>query len=234
MEFAQNGSLADILKRVRRGEGPSFWNPTGIGIIISGIVLGMRYMHERGFIHQDLKPSNILLSDKARVLISDFGASRPESPDVTPIPGGTARYAAPEMFHDDVEWTSKVDVYSFGLILYEILAGSAVFGEKLSPNDIIRHHQSGYIPDIDNKVLPSMKSLIQCCLQSDPVARPSFNDILTTYERCRFDLVLGTDGESVYEYVDGVRDWELSHPPHQLILDSDSSNPSSISLRDVV
>jgi serine/threonine protein kinase len=234
MEFAPNGSLADILKRVRRGEGLSFWNSTGIGIIISGIVLGMRYMHARGFIHQDLKPSNILLSDKERVLISDFGSSRPESPDVTPTAAVTPRYAAPELFHDDVKWTSKVDVYSFGLILYEVLIGSPVFPEDQSPFEIIRLHRSGYMPDIDDKVLPSMKSLIQTCLQSDPSARPSFDDILKTFEQSQFDFVQGADIERVYGYVDGVRDWELSHPPHQLILDPGSSGHSSMSLRNVV
>jgi serine/threonine protein kinase len=55
----------------------------------------MRFMHSRGFIHQDLKLSNILLNDKGRGLIGDFGVSRQIQADVTPIAAGTIQYAAP-------------------------------------------------------------------------------------------------------------------------------------------
>jgi serine/threonine protein kinase len=51
LEWAQNGSLARVLKLVGSGQCQSFWNPTGTSILIMGIVLGMRFTHSRGFIH---------------------------------------------------------------------------------------------------------------------------------------------------------------------------------------
>jgi hypothetical protein len=148
MEWASNGSLTRVMKLARGPQCPLFWNPTGIAIIIWGIVLGMRFMHSRGFIHQDLKPSNILLNDKWRVLLADFGSSRNKSTDVTPTVAGTVQYAAPEMFEEDATLTRKVDVYSFGLILYELLVGCPVFADDEPPFAIIRQKRTGYTPPI--------------------------------------------------------------------------------------
>jgi serine/threonine protein kinase len=224
MEWAQNGSLAHVLKLVKNRQRPSFWTPTGIGIIISGIVLGMRYVHSRGFIHQDLKPSNILLNDKGQVLIGDFGIGRDEYVDVTPTGGGTVAYAAPEMFQEDVEWTQTVDVYSFGLILYEILVGSPVFPEDDAPNDIIRKKRATILPTIGSTVLPSMRDLIQACWQSDSANRPSFDDILNLFEAIEFEIVADAHRETVADYVKGVTDWELDHPLVPLIVNSGSAS----------
>jgi serine/threonine-protein kinase len=122
MEWASNGSLSRAYRIIKTSQCPFFLKPTGLSIIICGIVLGMRFMHSRGFIHQDLKPSNILINDKGRVVIGDFGSSRNVNADITPVGAGTLQYAAPEL-GEEVDWTSRVDVYSFGLILYELLVG---------------------------------------------------------------------------------------------------------------
>jgi serine/threonine protein kinase len=207
-EYATNGSLDRVLNLVRHGKTPSFWTPTGIGIIICGIVLGMRFMHSHGFIHQDLKPSNILLNADGRALIGDFGTSRCETVDHTPTPEtGTLRYAAPELFEEDGR-TEKVDVFSFGLILYEILVGRAVFADDLRPMEIIRLHRKGERPIIPDKVTPAMKTLIERCWSPDPENRPSFKDILDSIDSNDFRIVLEGDEKIVRMYVRGVRDWE--------------------------
>jgi abelson tyrosine-protein kinase 1/abelson tyrosine-protein kinase 2 len=82
-EIAENGSLKDILEKVRCETRFPFWNPTGKAILICGIALGMRFVHSKGIIHGDLKPSNILLNDRGEPLMSDFGSSRFESNDYT-------------------------------------------------------------------------------------------------------------------------------------------------------
>jgi serine/threonine protein kinase len=97
------------------------------GIIICGLVLGMRFVHSQGIMHRDLKPSNILINDLGQTLIGDFGSSRYEWDDATLTGGaGTVNYAAPEQFRDEGT-TNKVDIFSFASILYEIYVGSAVF-----------------------------------------------------------------------------------------------------------
>jgi serine/threonine protein kinase len=111
MEYAENGSLASVLKMVRSNSIPPFWNPTGIGIIICGIVLGMRFVHSRGFVHRDLKPSNVLINERGEALIADFGATRSEYDDCTwTSEAGTVQYAAPEMYREEV-CTNKADVF---------------------------------------------------------------------------------------------------------------------------
>jgi serine/threonine protein kinase len=210
MEWAQHGSLAHVLGLVRTGQCPSFWNPTGIAIIISGIVLGMRFVHSRGFIHQDLNPSNILVNGYGRALIADFGSSESESLDITPHASGEVQYAAPE-FYIGRDWGQKIDVYSFGLILYELLVGSPVFREDELRDDIIEKKRSGFMPVMGFRIPPSISNLIQACLQLDPILRPSFDDILIFCQHINFGIVPGADSRTVFEYALGVTDWESCH-----------------------
>jgi hypothetical protein len=210
MEWAQNGSLEVFLERVRRGEVPSLWNPTGIAIIIIGIVFGMRFMHSRGFIHQDLNPSNILLNAQGRALIADFGSSRSESVDITPTSSANDHYTAPEIHLED-DWGRKVDVYSFGLILYELLVGAPVFRQGEPPDDILEKKCLGFVPHMESRISPSMRNLIQACLRFDPESRPSFDDIFTTCTGSFFRIVSGADNRVVLNYVSALTEWELSH-----------------------
>jgi hypothetical protein len=208
MEYASNGSLDRIFNLVRQGAKPSFWTPTGIGIIICGIVLGMRFMHAHDYIHQDLKPSNILLDGNGRTLIADFGTSRCKAVDHTPTHDtGTPHYAAPELFEEDSR-TEKVDVFSFGLIVFEILVGYAVFAKGLMPAEIIRSHKKGERPIIPNTVEPVMKTLIERCWSPNPSNRPSFNDILQSIDSNDFRIIPEADSTTIGLYVRGVRDWE--------------------------
>jgi serine/threonine protein kinase len=126
MEYCGNGSLQTVLRHVNTKGSPNFWNPTGIGIIICGAVFGMRFVRSKGFIHQDLKPSTILIDSFGHALIGDFGTRRLETHDATlAIETGTLYYTAPKMFKEG-EYTNQADVFSFGLVLSEILVGSAV------------------------------------------------------------------------------------------------------------
>jgi serine/threonine protein kinase len=153
-----------------------------------------------------------LLNDNGHVLIGDFGLGRDEYVDVTPICGGTVGYAAPEMFEERSNLTQRVDVYSFGLILYEILEGSPVFGEADTPFDIIRKKRAGEFPLIGSRVFPSMSDLIQGSWQTTSDNRPSFADILSILESNDFKIVRDADYQTVGEYVKGISDWELGHP----------------------
>jgi serine/threonine protein kinase len=208
MEYASNGSLDRIFNLVRQGAKPHFWTPTGIGIIICGIVLGMRFMHAHDYIHQDLKPANILIDVNGRTLLADFGTSRCKAVDHTPTHDtGTPHYAAPELFEEDSR-TEKVDVFSFGLILFEILVGYAVFAKSLMPAEIIRSHKKGERPIVPGTLDPVMKTLIEQCWSPNPTNRPSFNDILESIESNGFRIIREADATTVRLYVRGVRDWE--------------------------
>jgi serine/threonine protein kinase len=105
--------------------------------MIVGIILGMRYLHSQSIIHRDLKPENILLDRLSRIRIGDFGLAREDSYFFSKPGAGTPLYMAPEIILLGQPPTTKVDVFAFGLILYEILVGRAVFPKSLPPAEII-------------------------------------------------------------------------------------------------
>jgi serine/threonine protein kinase len=117
-EFAAGGSLREALPTL---------DGTGKAIVIVGIVIGMKFIHSRGVIHRDLRPANILLDERGHPKIGDLGSSRFCDLRMTMTSGvGTRLYTAPEMY-GDADYTAAVDVYSFALIVYEVLVGKSVF-----------------------------------------------------------------------------------------------------------
>jgi TPR repeat protein len=215
-EYAENGSLASVLKRIQSGFGPSFWTPTGIGIIICGIVLGMRYVHANKYIHRDLKPANIMINGKGQALIGDFGTSCLASEDSQEIGGGgSVHYAAPEMYQDEIAYTTKVDIFSFGLVLFEILFGSAVFAKSPEAARVILRVRAGDMPPIPDRCGEPMQNLIRRCWSMNPEARPSFNEILDEFRDSNFSLFPGADSEELAGYVYDIEMWETVNSQRQ-------------------
>jgi serine/threonine protein kinase len=208
-DYAERGSLATGLKRRRARTDNGFWTTTKSGIAICDMVLGMKYVHSRGIIHRDMKPSNIFVRDDGRALIGDFGSSRFQDDDGT-LTGvcGTVHYAAPELFDADAELTPKVDVWGFGLTLYEIVSGFAVFPISLSPFDVIRKMRRGYRPVIPVECGGYMEGLIRRCWSDDPSSRPSFSEILAEFRDRQFAILPGIACEEIRRAVDDVLRWE--------------------------
>jgi serine/threonine protein kinase len=212
MEYAENKSLKEALHDVNLGRSPTFWNATGIGIIISGLVLGMRFVHSRGIIHRDLKPSNVLLGREGRVLIADFGTSHNEYEDRTPVGAGTVYYAAPEMVEEDGDCTVKCDVFTFGLILYEILAHKPVFEPNADPPlSVLRRLRAGDFAPIPDEWGTLFVNLIRSCWQKDPAKRPSFNDIFDDLQAAQFAIVPGGNANDIRHYCQSVLTWEMQN-----------------------
>jgi hypothetical protein len=207
LEFVPNGSLFDHLpSNTRASELSLLRGDTRIAIIIVGIVLAMRYLHFRGFIHRDLKPTNILLDWDWVVRIADFShameidqsADHRDSRDV--LVSIDAYYSAPEAC-DDVA-TPKCDVFSFGLILYEILTGTAAFSKDLTPWKVLQHyHNEKARPAIPDTIIPNMRRLIDVCWDEDPDVRPSFDSIFTTLEEMDFRITPRVNTRRVREFV---------------------------------
>jgi serine/threonine protein kinase len=203
-ELAENGSLEDLLTR-----SASTLNPTRVGIIICDIVLGMKYVHSRHIIHRDLKPSNILLNGTWRALIGDFGSSRFELDRATlTTESGTVRYAAPGQFEESACCTTKVDVFSFGLILYELLLNRPVFPVSIHPFSVIRAHRDGSRPSIPSSISTFMQELIRRYWSVNPDSRPSFQEILNGFRSIDFDICPNADRAVIRCAVDAVKTWE--------------------------
>jgi serine/threonine protein kinase len=208
-EYAENGSLESVLKGVNERRIPTFWNPTGIGIIICGIVLGMIFVHSSGFIHRDLKPGNILLNKHGEAMIADFGTTRSDQNDYTSRPEtGSVHYAAPEQFQDEFEYTKKVDVFAFGSIVYEILVSCAVFPSSMEPFPVMRPLLKGEMPTIPDKCRSFMKNLISRCWSKAPEKRPSFDEILNEFQAANLAIIPGADPKPIHNFLTGVLAWE--------------------------
>jgi serine/threonine protein kinase len=208
-EYAPSGSLKRLLADVKNGLARSFWNPTGIGILICGIVLGMRYIHLSGVIHRDLKPGNILLNEKGHPLIADFGASRLMCDDTTATAGyGTVYYSAPELIEEGVTTTMKSDVFAFGLLLYEIIVGSPVFSDSDGIFGVIRRLRAKDLPPIPLKCGLLINDVICRCWSMNPDDRPSFSDILARFEAHDFSLLPNANADALRDYCGAIREWE--------------------------
>jgi serine/threonine protein kinase len=130
MEYADGGTLADLLGAEGR---LSLEKALDIGI---EVCTALEYVHRRDLVHGDIKPSNILFfhtDDRIDTKIADFGLSQSVRGGGHPREGrvgafsGTWEYAAPELFQDDQTIDRRADLYSLGVVLYEMLAGEPPF-----------------------------------------------------------------------------------------------------------
>jgi TPR repeat protein len=205
MKYMESGSLADVLERVKRGKPPSFWTPTGIAIIVTGIVCGLEFIHSKGFVHRDLKPANFLVDEDGRCYVGDLGSSRLLE-GVTHLSDdkSTIAYAAPELY--DREYNSKVDVFSFGLILYEVVVGRAVYaGQGHSEHRVMYMAVNNIRAELPPDMSSDVKSLITRCWSGDRDCRPSFSDVLIELERIEFKILADVDSAAVKRFVSDVR-----------------------------
>lgn len=168
MEYVDGEDLASLLRRVGRLTG------TRAVDIARQLCAGLAAAHIHGVLHRDLKPANVMIDHKGRVRITDFGlavlaghVARAE------IRAGTPRYMAPEQLAG-VAVTEKSDLYSLGLVLYEMFTGRPAFDAD-NVLEYLRLHQSAeptppsaIVPEID----PGVEAVILACLRKDPAQRP--------------------------------------------------------------
>jgi serine/threonine protein kinase len=168
----------------------------------------MRYVHSRHIIHLDLKPSNILVNSSGYPWIADFGSSRLVSDRGWSEEMPTVYYAAPEMYRQNEQHTLKCDVFSFGLILYEMLVGKPVFPRSEHLFTVMRRLRDEDFPAIPAESGRVMGDLIGKCWQKEPKDRPSFHEIFTMFESCNFDILPGADPVQLGNFCAVVVRWE--------------------------
>jgi serine/threonine-protein kinase len=169
MEFVDGEDLGSLLRRIGR-------LPTDKGIEIARQVsAGLAAAHDAGILHRDLKPSNIMIDGRGRARITDFGlAAISGAVPGEEIRSGTPAYMAPEQIAGKGV-SQRSDLYSLGLVLYELFTGRAPF-KASSSADLLRRQTtsspvspSSVIEGID----PVVERIILRCLEADPARRPS-------------------------------------------------------------
>src|SRR5215470_2850882 len=169
MEFVDGEDLASLIRRIGR-------LPQDKSIEVARqICAGLAAAHDKGVIHRDLKPANIMLDGQGKVRINDFGlAGIAATIQGAEVRAGTPAYMAPEQLASS-EVTIKSDIYSLGLVLYEILTGKRAF-EAQTLQELIRVRNeveitkpSSLVRDLD----PLVERIILRCLDKDPAQRPA-------------------------------------------------------------
>jgi serine/threonine protein kinase len=190
--FHEGGSLEAVLTRVRRNDPPPFWTTEGKVRVFGGLLSGLLYLHSRGIVHGDLKPSDVIIDSDGSPLLCDFLTAQLEASKFTRASQvGGPSYSAPEVSGsgDAVNRTLKADVFSFGVILYEILFGTPVFPSTLGTATIWRKAldpKPGARPVIPASAHPALRSCIQRCWVPDPQRRPKLEDLWTLLRDANF------------------------------------------------
>ncbi|XP_073308267.1 serine/threonine-protein kinase 12-like isoform X2 [Primulina huaijiensis] len=185
-EYLSKGDLCEYLKR--KG---SIKPATSLRFAMD-IARGMNYLHEfkpEAIIHCDLEPSNILRDDSGHLKVADFGVSKllkvaNRVKEVTPLTcQDTCRYVAPEVFRNE-EYDTKVDVFSFALILQEMIEGCPPFSSK-QDHEVAESHAANDRPPFKASLklyAHGLKELIEECWSENPANRPTFKQIIPRLE----------------------------------------------------
>ena len=169
MEFIDGEDLGALLKKVGRLPGDKAVE------LARQMCAGLAAAHEAGVLHRDLKPANIMIDGRGRARITDFGlAVVSEELRSEDVQAGTPAYMAPEQLSRQ-EATRRSDIYSLGLVLYELFTGKRVFEAKTIHELLALHDRStpatpsSHVKEID----PLAERVILRCLEKDPKARPA-------------------------------------------------------------
>lgn len=191
-DYEVNGSLADLMQLISNGENIEKWDSTHKMITIFGIAAALMYIHGCRIIYRNLKSTNVLFNSEYEPKLADFNFSRPphfnmdsltldstlitipydEDTEKTPL------HAAPEIL-DNLPFNNKVDVYSYGVLLYELFVNKEPdFG--MDDQEAIRSSITiGHRPPIPaDLVPPSYQKLISECWDNKSSNRPSFKSIV--------------------------------------------------------
>ncbi|KAL6077604.1 protein kinase [Balamuthia mandrillaris] len=176
-ELMPRGSVSDLLKS--KDVNLTFKNKMKLA---KDAALGMNALHNKKppILHLDLKSANILVDENWEGKVADFGLSKINLTGTNRGLLGSPVYMSPEMLLN-LEYDEKTDIYSFGMVLYEMLSGEEPFKGQFSDmteliNGVVKQNQRPELPPCPRR----LAKLIQSCWDTVPSKRPSFEDMLTS------------------------------------------------------
>ena len=189
MEYCENRTLYDLIHTESlNNQREEYWR------LFRQILEALSYIHSQGIIHRDLKPMNIFIDESRNIKIGDFGlaknvqkpqeslgrdsfASAGSSGDLTSAIG-TALYVASEIITSHGNYNEKVDMYSLGVIFFEMIYPFDTGMERVNVLKKLRSVDVEFPSDFDEKKLPTEKKIIRLLLDHDPTKRPSASALL--------------------------------------------------------
>ena len=166
MEYIDGEDLASLLRRIGR-------LPDDKALEIARkLCAGLAAAHEKGILHRDLKPGNVMLDARGQVLLTDFGLSG-IAEELGDVRSGTPAYMSPEQLSGK-EVTVRSDIYALGLLLYEVFTGKRPF-EGNSLAELMAAQQANTpisLTSVARDLDPAVERIIARCLDPDPSRRP--------------------------------------------------------------
>lgn len=206
MPLMSGGSLATRLKELKKA-GTNALPALEAAELVRDIALGVHHAHQRGLIHRDLKPGNILLDAEGQPHVADFGLARRTDVSTTDSAGvaGTVAYMAPEQATGGKHLTTAVDIHALGVILFELLTGGVPYGggelgsilRKLTDPTVQAPPVRQFRPDVSR----DLEAVCLKCLEKDPAKR------YTSARALANDLTCFLNGEPVTAQLPGFWDW---------------------------
>jgi hypothetical protein len=171
-EFVDGISLESLLRRER------YLSNEAAMLILYEVCKALQYAHEKGVIHRDIKPGNILLSNQGDVKLVDFGiaTSREESEEGLTRDGmtlGTPSYIPPEQIENAKNVDKRADIYSLGVVLYEMMTGKTPYPGSFTAETIALIHKGRYTPPqrLNPKIAPILRAIIRKAMRPRPRRR---------------------------------------------------------------
>jgi tetratricopeptide (TPR) repeat protein/predicted Ser/Thr protein kinase len=208
MEYVEGTSLYQMLRE--RGKLPVI---EAVEIIIQ-VLTGLRAAHREGVIHRDLKPGNIMQDKQGRILVMDFGLARSLESDGMTKTGallGTMEYMSPEQAIGS-ELTVRSDLFTVGLILYELLTGKMPFKADTALASLLRRMQERAVPisELDKTIPQPVVNIVSRCLEKDQSLRyQTAQQIIDDIEKWR-----GGNSAATLKFHASERPWGQTVPWH--------------------
>src|SRR6266540_3512996 len=201
--------------------------------ILHKIAKGLHNIHKQGLVHRDFHSGNILKGIKFEALITDLGLSRlADQIQNDDVVNGVLPYVAPEVLRKE-KYTKKSDIYSFGMICYEVITGYPPYYDRPHNGLLMFDILKGLRPELKIKVPKLFSDLIKKCLDEDPMKRPDAEEAYKTLFQWWEDLSVPNRDSKFYkqyeeadEHKEQVQPTDLQNPlASQLVY---SINPEAV------
>lgn len=196
MEYVSGPTLKEVIQQ------KGCLEPIEAVRIAKEIASALESAHRNNLVHCDIKPHNILVMPDGHIKVTDFGIARAVSASTMTYSGsvmGSVHYFSPEQAKGTVI-TTKSDVYSLGVVLYEMLTGKLPFNGETSVSIALKHLQEEPVPirQLNPSIPPVLEAIVQKAMSKDPADRPSSTELYADLNQAKAMLAdRGTSQEAV-------------------------------------
>ena len=196
MEYVSGPTLKEVIQQ------KGCLEPIEAVRIAKEIASALESAHRNNLVHCDIKPHNILVMPDGHIKVTDFGIARAVSASTMTYSGsvmGSVHYFSPEQAKGTVI-TTKSDVYSLGVVLYEMLTGQLPFNGETSVSIALKHLQEEPVPirQLNPSIPPVLEAIVQKAMSKDPADRPNSTELYADLNQAKAMLAdRGTNQEAV-------------------------------------